>query len=108
MQKHSVEGANQSHDVVEAGANVNETVTCEENVTSELQQVMNSLIIICRISCFNVILYECILCAVCCVVLDCHNRIDLCSFIFSCHHRLIGFWDVESKVVEQTLQVTSL
>lgn len=104
MQKLSVEGANQSHDVVEARGNVGETVTCEENVTSELQQVMNSLIIIC----FKNFLSECIFYALCCVILDCHNSIDLCSFFFSCHHRLIGFWDVESKVVKQTLQVRSL
>lgn len=39
MQKLPVEGTNPSHDVVEAGGNMDETVTCEENVTGELQQV---------------------------------------------------------------------
>lgn len=38
-EKLPVEGTNPSHDVVEAGGNMDETVTCEENVTGELQQV---------------------------------------------------------------------
>lgn len=39
MQKLPVEGAIPSLDVVEAGGNMDEIVTCEENSTGELQQV---------------------------------------------------------------------